>query len=128
MASGMSGGRLRLLGAPWSAPAWMKSNGRMSGEGQLKGDLDGPYYRAYAAYLKKSVSFPFHSIWFPFPFSPFLTYCRFFDEYAKRGVHFWALTIQNQPESGLEEIPFQNMFLSNHSQRFGREGKVEIQK
>jgi glucosylceramidase len=53
MANKMSGNRLQLFAAPWASPAWMKSNGRMSGAGQLKGDLDGPYYRTYAHYLKR---------------------------------------------------------------------------
>lgn len=85
----------RLLAAPWASPGWMKTNGRMNGGGELKGDLNGPYYQSYAKYLKK-----------------------FFDEYHKNEIDFWALTIQNQPESGLEEdFPFQNMFMSNHTQR-----------
>ena len=52
-ASELANGKLRLFAVPWAAPAWMKSNGRMAGEGQLKGDLEGPYYRTYAHYLKR---------------------------------------------------------------------------
>uniref|UniRef100_A0A914M5N4 Glucosylceramidase n=1 Tax=Meloidogyne incognita TaxID=6306 RepID=A0A914M5N4_MELIC len=85
----------RLLAAPWASPGWMKTNGRMNGDGELKGDLNGPYYHSYAKYLKK-----------------------FFDEYHANGIDFWALTIQNQPESGLEkDFPFQTMFMSNRTQR-----------
>uniref|UniRef100_A0A915LHL9 Glucosylceramidase n=1 Tax=Meloidogyne javanica TaxID=6303 RepID=A0A915LHL9_MELJA len=85
----------RLLAAPWASPGWMKTNGKMNGDGELKGDLNGPYYHSYAKYLKK-----------------------FFDEYHANGINFWALTIQNQPESGLEkDFPFQTMFMSNRTQR-----------
>nr|CAD2177735.1 unnamed protein product [Meloidogyne enterolobii] len=85
----------RLLAAPWASPGWMKTNGKMNGDGELKGDLNGPYYQSYAKYLKK-----------------------FFDEYHANGIDFWALTIQNQPESGLEkDFPFQTMFMSNRTQR-----------
>uniref|UniRef100_A0A914LSM5 Glucosylceramidase n=1 Tax=Meloidogyne incognita TaxID=6306 RepID=A0A914LSM5_MELIC len=86
----------RLLAAPWASPGWMKTNGKMNGDGELKGDLNGPYYHSYAKYLKK-----------------------FFDEYHANGIDFWALTIQNQPESGLEkDFPFQTMFMSNRTQRY----------
>ncbi|KAI3414196.1 hypothetical protein GPALN_011653 [Globodera pallida] len=66
--------RLRLFASPWSPPGWMKTNEQMSKDGQLKGTVDGPYYRLYAQYLK-----------------------RFFEEYAKQNVTFWGLTIQNEP-------------------------------
>ncbi|KAL3095620.1 hypothetical protein niasHT_024446 [Heterodera trifolii] len=71
----LTGGDLRLFASPWSPPGWMKTNGRMNGHGQLKGTVDdGPYYRTYGQYFK-----------------------RFFEEYAKQNVTFWALTIQNEP-------------------------------
>jgi len=56
----------------------MKKNGKMPGGAQLKGDFNGQYYQTYANY-----------------------FVRFFEEYWKRGIQFWALTIQNEPSEGL---------------------------
>ena len=63
---------IKLLASPWSPPAWMKTNGRMTGGGKLK-----PEYRdAWARY-----------------------YCRYIDEYAAEGIPIWGLTVQNEPEA-----------------------------
>ncbi|KAH7715833.1 O-Glycosyl hydrolase family 30 protein [Aphelenchoides avenae] len=67
----------------------------MKGPGQLKGDFNGEYYQTYAKY-----------------------YVKFFEEYFKQGINFWAVTIQNEPSSGL--IPnygWQTMFMSYWLQR-----------
>ncbi|MER7890605.1 ricin-type beta-trefoil lectin domain protein [Micromonospora sp. NPDC094482] len=42
---------LRVMGVPWSAPGWMKDNGRMDQMGWLKWE----YYPLYAQYLVKYV-------------------------------------------------------------------------
>ncbi len=42
---------LRVKGVPWSAPGWMKDNGRMDQMGWLKYE----YYAAYAQYLVKYI-------------------------------------------------------------------------
>ncbi|HZR56784.1 MAG TPA: glycoside hydrolase family 30 beta sandwich domain-containing protein [Terriglobales bacterium] len=42
--------RIKILGSPWSAPAWMKTNDNPKG-----GHLKPEYYGAYAAYLVKYV-------------------------------------------------------------------------
>ncbi|MFI5929493.1 lectin [Micromonospora sp. NPDC051543] len=42
---------LRVMGVPWSAPGWMKDNGRMDQMGWLKAE----YYPMYAQYLVKYV-------------------------------------------------------------------------
>lgn len=60
---------LRVLGSPWSAPAWMKDNGS-----PIAGKLRPEFYAAYAAYLVRYVS-----------------------EMAAEGVRIDALTIQNEP-------------------------------
>ncbi|KAL3094317.1 hypothetical protein niasHS_004073 [Heterodera schachtii] len=74
----LNGGQLRLFATPWSAPGWMKTNGRMIGAGTLKGALDGPYFRAFANYFK-----------------------RFFEEYQRSAnVTFWGLTLTNEPLHG----------------------------
>lgn len=60
---------IHLLGSPWSAPAWMKTNHDVRG-GSLKEDC----YSAYALYLVKYVQ-----------------------EMKKEGVAIDAITIQNEP-------------------------------
>ncbi|TBR17378.1 glucosylceramidase [bacterium] len=60
---------LRILGSPWSAPAWMKDNGS-----PIAGKLRPDAYPAYAAYL-----------------------VRYVVDMAKEGVRVDALTIQNEP-------------------------------
>ena len=60
---------LRFIAAPWSPPAWMKTNGSM-----LAGKLKPEYYGAFADYL-----------------------ARFVEAYAKEGVAIHALTPQNEP-------------------------------
>ena len=38
--------QIKILGSPWSAPAWMKTNGAVKG-----GELKPEFYEAYAQYL-----------------------------------------------------------------------------
>jgi glucosylceramidase len=50
------GDQLKLFATPWSAPAWMKASGKSNGgdvNSQLKGDMNGPYYRTWANYFIK---------------------------------------------------------------------------
>lgn len=56
--------------SPWSPPAWMKSNKSMLKGGRL---LD-EYYQPWANY-----------------------YIKFIQEYQKRGIPVWGLSIQNEP-------------------------------
>jgi glucosylceramidase len=42
--------QIKILGSPWSAPAWMKTNGKVKG-----GELKPEYYEAFAIYLTKYV-------------------------------------------------------------------------
>lgn len=51
----MTGGSLKLFGSPWSAPGWMKTNGRMKGGARLRGEFNGKYYKTYAKYLRRFV-------------------------------------------------------------------------
>lgn len=65
-----AGGTLKVYASPWSPPAWMKTNDSMLQGGALR-----PEYRdAWARY-----------------------YVRFVEEYEKRGVPIWGLTVQNEP-------------------------------
>lgn len=61
--------QLKILGSPWSAPAWMKTNDNPSG-----GSLLPQYYGAYAAYL-----------------------VRYIQAMQAQGIHIDAITPQNEP-------------------------------
>lgn len=60
---------LKLMGSPWSAPAWMKTNNSMTG-----GSLRTNYEASYALYLAK-----------------------FIQAYEAEGLPIDALTLQNEP-------------------------------
>ena len=73
----MSKRKLKFFGSPWSAPAWMKTNGKMQGKGSLKGKAGDKYHKAWALYFVK-----------------------FLEAYEKNGVKIWGLTAQNEPSTG----------------------------
>ncbi|GMR46003.1 hypothetical protein PMAYCL1PPCAC_16198, partial [Pristionchus mayeri] len=58
-------GNIRLFSSPWSAPAWMKTSGKMAGPGEVLPNLKATWANYYV---------------------------RFFEEYLARGVSFWATT------------------------------------
>lgn len=60
---------IKILGSPWSAPAWMKTNGNVRG-----GALKPEFYPAYALYLVKYIQ-----------------------AMAREGITISAITIQNEP-------------------------------
>lgn len=60
---------LKIMGSPWSAPAWMKTNGSLKG-GKLKTE----YYDVYANYFVKYI-----------------------EAYAAEGITIDAITPQNEP-------------------------------
>ena len=60
---------LRVMATPWSAPAWMKTSGKLAG-GSLRRDAFGTYARYFA---------------------------RFLDAYADAGVPVYAVSVQNEP-------------------------------
>jgi glucosylceramidase len=64
---------IKVMASPWSAPAWMKTNGNLIG-GQLKNEP--AIYKAYALYLLK-----------------------FVQAYGAAGVPIDALTLQNEPQN-----------------------------
>lgn len=71
--------RLKVMATPWSAPAWMKTNGSLVG-GEL---IDAPrYYEAYAAYL-----------------------VAFVRAYERAGVPIHAVTLQNEPQNRNPDVP-----------------------
>ncbi|MCU0408484.1 MAG: glucosylceramidase [Bacteroidales bacterium] len=63
---------LKIMGSPWSAPVWMKDNGKSVG-----GSLKPEYYRTYARYFAK--------------------YIRSMQE---NGIIIDAVTVQNEPQHG----------------------------
>jgi glucosylceramidase len=65
--------QLKVIGTPWSPPAWMKTNGSLIG-GRL---IDDP--RIYAAYARYFV--------------------RFVKAYEGAGVPVYAVTVQNEPQN-----------------------------
>jgi glucosylceramidase len=65
--------KLKIMGTPWSPPAWMKTNDDLVG-GRLK--TDPRVYEAYARY-----------------------FVRFVQDYARAGVPVDALTLQNEPQN-----------------------------
>lgn len=86
-AQDLSQKKLLMFGSPWSAPAWMKTNNNMTGNGTLKGQPGGPYYKSWAQYFVK-----------------------FLDAYAAEGLKLWGLTAQNEPTDGnIVKFPFQAM-------------------
>jgi glucosylceramidase len=60
---------LKLMGSPWSAPAWMKTSNSLLG-----GRLRTEYYNSYATYFQKYV-----------------------EAYAAQGLSIDAITLQNEP-------------------------------
>jgi glucosylceramidase len=62
---------IKIMGSPWSAPAWMKTNGSPKG-----GSLKPAYYGAYADY-----------------------FVRYIQDMAKEGIPIDAITLQNEPEN-----------------------------
>eukprot|EP00735_Rhodelphis_limneticus_P000939 TRINITY_DN11474_c0_g1::TRINITY_DN11474_c0_g1_i1::g.10925::m.10925 TRINITY_DN11474_c0_g1::TRINITY_DN11474_c0_g1_i1::g.10925 ORF type:complete len:545 (-),score=176.73,sp/Q9UB00/GLCM4_CAEEL/40.61/2e-126,Glyco_hydro_30/PF02055.11/5.3e-142 TRINITY_DN11474_c0_g1_i1:44-1642(-) len=65
--------KLNMFATPWSAPAWMKTNGQMDGGEMKEGD---EYRETWKNYFMK-----------------------FLRAYHEQGVDMWAVTVQNEPTS-----------------------------
>lgn len=82
---------MKIMGSPWSAPAWMKANQSLSG-----GNLRPTWYDVYAEY-----------------------FIKFIEAYAAHGIVIDAITPQNEPlhEAGYPtmrmEAPAQAAFIKN---------------
>lgn len=72
---------LKIMGSPWSAPAWMKTSGSL-----LKGNLNADAYPAYADYFAK-----------------------FVQAYAAEGLPIDAVTPQNEPQFEPDGYPGMRM-------------------
>jgi len=83
--------KIKILGSPWSAPAWMKTNDDVKG-----GELKPEYYAAYASYFVKYI-----------------------EGMKAEGIPIDAITVQNEPlnpkntPSMVMEAPEQGQFIKN---------------
>jgi glucosylceramidase len=88
-----AGGTLTMYASPWSPPAWMKDTKNMLQGGKLLPQ----YAPAWANY-----------------------YVRFIQEYEKRGIPIWGLSVQNEPmakqtwESCIYTAEEERDFIKNH--------------
>ncbi|KAG8193147.1 hypothetical protein JTE90_006978 [Oedothorax gibbosus] len=95
LAQSISQEEILLFGSPWSPPAWMKTNGRSNGQGRIKGEPGGEFYKTYANYL-----------------------IRFLQSYSEHNLTMWGLTLQNEPTAGcLKRFPFQSLCFPPDKQR-----------
>lgn len=84
--------KIKILGSPWSPPAWMKTNDSTGG-----GHLKPEYYHTYSQYFIKYIK-----------------------GMAANGIHIDAITIQNEPlnsnnnPSMIMEAPEQANFIKNN--------------
>jgi glucosylceramidase len=83
---------IRIMATPWSAPAWMKNNGKLAG-----GSLKPEWYGAFANYFVK-----------------------YLDAYKSEGITVDAISVQNEPlheaaypSMGMDAAA-QNVFIKNH--------------
>jgi glucosylceramidase len=99
---------IKIMGSPWSAPPWMKTNNSTKG-----GSLKVEFYDLYSRYLVKYIQ-----------------------EMAKRGIAIDAITIQNEPENpnnnpsmvmtAEEQANFVGSFLGPAFTAFGINTKIVI--
>ena len=84
--------KMRIMATPWSAPAWMKSSGKLGG-----GSLKTEWYDSYASYFVK-----------------------YLEAYKKEGINIDAISLQNEPlheaayPSMKMEAAAQADFIKNH--------------
>ncbi|VEN61154.1 unnamed protein product, partial [Callosobruchus maculatus] len=70
---------LKLFSSAWTAPKWMKTNGKYTGPVSF---LKEEYYQQWADY-----------------------HVRFLDAYSDQNVTFWGMTTGNEPLSGILNMP-----------------------
>lgn len=83
----------RLFASPWSAPAWMKTNGSM-----VHGALNPEFQQVWANYFVK-----------------------FLEAYQRQQITFWGVTVQNEPEEsgflGMKDMQtWQTMYFTAEEQ------------
>ena len=76
---------VKVTASPWSAPAWMKTSGRLAGSGKLRlGDYVGNGYRR-----QDTVDYVYAQY-----------FVKFIQAYESYGIPIHAVTIQNEPSNG----------------------------
>ena len=76
---------LKVTASPWSAPAWMKTSGRLSGSGRLRlGEYVGNGYR-----YQDTIDYVYAQY--------FIKFIRAYESY---GIPIHAVTMQNEPSNG----------------------------
>jgi glucosylceramidase len=83
---------MTVMASPWSAPAWMKTNGSMSGGG-LRPDME----QVFAQYLVRSL-----------------------EEFKRQGIPVKYLTIQNEPLHETEDFPGMLMLAGQQKRIIGK--------
>ncbi|MFS1516261.1 carbohydrate-binding protein [Bacillus sp. SCS-151] len=78
--------QLKILGTPWSAPAWMKESGTLNG-----GSLDPQHFQSYADYFVK-----------------------YLQAYESEGLPIYAVTVQNEPHH--ETTSYPSMYMDANQQ------------
>jgi glucosylceramidase len=99
---------IKIMGSPWSAPSWMKSNGKVKG-----GSLKKEYYPIYANYIVKYIQMM-----------------------GLEGIKLQAITVQNEPEnpkntpsmvmSAPEQLEFVRKYLGPAFKKNNLETKIII--
>lgn len=75
---------VRIMASPWSAPAWMKTSGRIDGAGRLRlGEYIGNGYRR-----RDTVDFVYAQY-----------FVKFIEAYDRLGIPIHAVTMQNEPSN-----------------------------
>jgi len=87
---------IKLMGSPWSPPAWMKTNESfvgVSAEEKKSGNscrLKPEYFEVYADY-----------------------FIKFIEAYKNEGIEFYAITLQNEPQFDMAKYPCMRMSASD---------------
>ena len=76
---------VKVMASPWSAPAWMKTSGVLSGAGRLRlGEYVGNGYR-----YQDTIDYVYAQY-----------FVKFIAAYAKYGIRINSVTMQNEPSNG----------------------------
>lgn len=76
---------VKIMASPWSAPAWMKTSGRLDGAGRLRlGEFVGNGYR-----YQDTIDYVYAQY-----------FVKFIAAYAKYGIRITSVTMQNEPSNG----------------------------
>lgn len=83
---------IRILGSPWSAPAWMKTNGKLTG-------ITAAEKGAGATCRLKPECFGMYAEYF----------VKFIEQYGAEGITIWGVTLQNEPQFDAAAYPCMRM-------------------